>query len=96
MWSHQAETPPRRQCIIHEKWGEELNPYVAKLLTKGLDGLSGVLVTARAGGEGVDFVSRCFFPNVGLAEDPVTGSAHCALGPYWADKLGKTTLAAYQ
>ncbi|KDE48994.1 hypothetical protein DI43_00740 [Geobacillus sp. CAMR12739] len=37
-----------------------------------------------------------FFPALGVPEDPVTGSAHCCLGPYWADKLGKTTLVGYQ
>lgn len=52
---------------------------------------------ATAPGEGdVDFVSRCFFPNHGLAEDPVTGSAHCVSGPYWAKALGKNKLFARQ
>ncbi|WP_262695911.1 PhzF family phenazine biosynthesis protein [Kordiimonas aquimaris] len=44
----------------------------------------------------VDFVSRCFFPNHGIGEDPVTGSAHCVSGPYWASKLGKADLFARQ
>lgn len=57
----------------------------------------GVSVTARAdAGSGYDFVSRYFAPWVGIHEDPVTGSAHCALGPYWAGILGKTELRAYQ
>lgn len=43
-----------------------------------------------------DFVSRCFFPAFGIDEDPVTGSAHTTLTPYWAEKLGKTTLTAIQ
>ena len=52
---------------------------------------------ATAPGEGdVDFVSRCFFPNHGITEDPVTGSAHCVSGPYWARELGKTSLFARQ
>jgi len=52
---------------------------------------------ATAPGEGdVDFVSRCFFPNHGIAEDPVTGSAHCVSAPYWAERLGKNTLYARQ
>lgn len=52
---------------------------------------------ATAPGEGsVDFVSRCFFPNHGLGEDPVTGSAHSVSGPYWANILGKTELHARQ
>ncbi len=44
----------------------------------------------------IDFVSRFFAPPIGVDEDAVTGSAHCALGPYWAAKLGKIELAAYQ
>ena len=52
---------------------------------------------ATAPGEGdVDFVSRCFFPNHGIGEDPVTGSAHCVFAPYWAERLGKTQLFARQ
>ena len=56
----------------------------------------GVIVTARAEREGADFVSRFFAPNAGVDEDPVTGSAHCVLAPYWATKLGRTELAGYQ
>jgi PhzF family phenazine biosynthesis protein len=54
----------------------------------------GVLVTAP--GRGCDFVSRCFFPNAGVDEDPVTGSAHTTLVPYWAKKLNKHHLTARQ
>lgn len=54
----------------------------------------GVIVTAP--GEKVDFVSRFFAPRVGVPEDPVTGSAHCTLTPYWAAQLGKTALHARQ
>jgi len=61
----------------------------------------GVIVTAAAAKNpqnpmAFDFVSRFFAPGVGIAEDPVTGSAHCALGPYWASKLGKGDLLGYQ
>jgi PhzF family phenazine biosynthesis protein len=55
----------------------------------------GVIVTARSYGQN-DFVSRFFGPAVGVAEDPVTGSAHCALGPYWSGKLGKQQVVGYQ
>ena len=55
----------------------------------------GVMVTARGGGE-YDFVSRFFAPGSGIDEDPVTGSAHTAMGPYWAGILGKTEFLAYQ
>lgn len=53
-----------------------------------------LIVTAR--GEDVDFVSRYFTPNISIPEDPVTGSAHCSLIPYWAQRLGKNTLVAKQ
>ena len=56
----------------------------------------GVIVTSRAETSGIDFVSRFFAPAAGVAEDPVTGSAHCCLGPHWAPKLGKTRFRAYQ
>lgn len=56
--------------------------------------LRGVIVTAP--GTDVDFVSRFFGPKLGVPEDPVTGSAHCELAPYWANKLGKNILTAKQ
>jgi len=57
----------------------------------------GVVVTARAdAGKPYDFVSRFFAPCCGVPEDPVTGSAHCALGPYWQARLGKDDLVGYQ
>lgn len=54
----------------------------------------GVIVTAR--GHGHDFVSRFFAPAVGVDEDPVTGSAHCVLAPFWAARLGKREMTAFQ
>ena len=56
----------------------------------------GVIVTAPAASGDYDFVSRFFAPQVGVPEDPVTGSAHCCLGPYWAQRLGKTALVGRQ
>lgn len=56
----------------------------------------GIIVTARASSAGFDFVSRFFAPAAGINEDPVTGSAHCTLGPFWSARLGKTVLTAYQ
>ena len=56
----------------------------------------GVIVTSQASTPGWDFVSRFFAPGSGIDEDPVTGSAHCALTPYWATKLGKTDFTARQ
>lgn len=59
-----------------------------------LSGLDPVI--ASAPGDAVDFVSRMFAPSKGVPEDPVTGSAHCVLTPYWSERLGKTRLAARQ
>jgi len=56
----------------------------------------GVIVTSRASMADVDFVSRFFAPGSGVDEDPVTGSAHCCLTPYWSAKLGKSAMTAYQ
>ena len=55
----------------------------------------GVIVTSL-GEAPYDFVSRFFAPNLGINEDPVTGSAHCSLSPYWRERLGKTAFLAYQ
>ena len=71
-------------------------------LTPDLAGIAGLgrrafVVTARADpGTGADVVSRVFAPNVGIPEDPVTGSAHCALAAYWCPRLGRDELVGYQ
>ncbi len=69
-----------------------MNPNFFKL--NELPDVIGVIVTAQS--TNYDFVSRYFCPNAGIPEDPVTGSAHCTLIPYWAEKLSKTSLHAYQ
>jgi len=56
----------------------------------------GIIVTARSASAEYDFLSRFFAPGSGVDEDPVTGSAHCALGPYWSQRLGKREFTAYQ
>ena len=58
------------------------------------DDCFGIIITAK--GDNCDFVSRFFAPNAGIDEDPVTGSAHCTLIPYWAEKLGKIKMKALQ
>ncbi|HNT32932.1 MAG TPA: PhzF family phenazine biosynthesis protein, partial [Candidatus Aminicenantes bacterium] len=70
---------------------EAMRPDFGKL---GRVEARGVIVTAR--GTEVDFISRFFGPQVGIDEDPVTGSAHTSLAPYWAEKLGKTEMEAVQ
>jgi PhzF family phenazine biosynthesis protein len=69
-----------------------LSPDQAKLLAVK-EGF-GVIATAR--GDQADFVSRFFVPKAGIAEDPVTGSAHCTLVPFWAERLGRSKLVAHQ
>jgi PhzF family phenazine biosynthesis protein len=56
----------------------------------------GTIVTSRASGAGYDFVSRFFAPAAGVNEDPVTGSAHCCLAPFWSERLGLDNLTGYQ
>ena len=65
-------------------------PVLARLPVRG------VIVTARSATAEQDFVSRFFAPAIGIPEDPVTGSAHCALAPYWAPRLGTSELRGYQ
>ncbi|HVF28342.1 MAG TPA: PhzF family phenazine biosynthesis protein, partial [Pyrinomonadaceae bacterium] len=76
---------------VSEAEVRSLNPDM-NLLTK-LDSL-GIIVTAA--GDDCDFVSRFFAPGAGIDEDPVTGSAHCTLIPYWSKKLGKQQMHARQ
>jgi PhzF family phenazine biosynthesis protein len=57
---------------------------------------TGIIVTARASSGQYDFVSRFFASYAGIDEDPVTGSAHCSLAPYWADRLNKSEMVGYQ
>ncbi len=59
-------------------------------------GVHGVIATAPADAAGLDFVSRYFAPGVGIDEDPVTGSAHCVLAPYWTERLGRNPVTGLQ
>jgi PhzF family phenazine biosynthesis protein len=71
----------------------QLNPDFDQLTKVPLHGLA---VTARSDQTGFDFISRYFAPWVGINEDPVTGSAHACLGPYWSKRLGKLMMKAFQ
>lgn len=71
----------------------ELRPDFARLARIPV---RGVIVTARSDDPRYDFLSRFFAPAAGINEDPVTGSAHCSLAPYWAERLGKSNLSGYQ
>lgn len=83
----------RDYMVVYEKESDilALKPDFAAL--SKVDGI-GVIVTAK--GDSCDFVSRFFAPGAGIPEDPVTGSAHCNLIPYWADRLKKNELHAFQ
>ncbi|HET8634884.1 MAG TPA: PhzF family phenazine biosynthesis protein [Gemmatimonadales bacterium] len=71
----------------------QLNPDMQQLSSLPA---RGVIVTAQSDDPDYDFISRFFGPGSGVPEDPVTGSAHCALAPFWADRLGRQSLRAYQ
>jgi PhzF family phenazine biosynthesis protein len=58
--------------------------------------IRGIIVTSRSDAQEFDFVSRFFAPKVGIDEDPVCGSAHCCLGPYWAERVGRRELVGHQ
>ncbi|MEW6624900.1 MAG: PhzF family phenazine biosynthesis protein [Bacillota bacterium] len=77
--------------VENEEIVKDINPDFAALLEVPM---RGVIVTARS--KEYDFVSRFFAPSVGINEDPVTGSAHCCLAPYWKRKLEKDLFIAYQ
>jgi len=79
--------------VDSEKTVRELNPDFTLLKTVPV---RGTMVTSRATIAGFDFVSRFFAPASGVDEDPVTGSAHCTLGPFWKKRLGKDEFLAYQ
>jgi predicted PhzF superfamily epimerase YddE/YHI9 len=61
-----------------------------------IEGMRGVIVTSMSADPRFDFVSRYFAPGAGIDEDPVTGSAHCCLGPFWGQRLGKRGLTGFQ
>jgi PhzF family phenazine biosynthesis protein len=83
-------------CLVvvdNEQVVRDLKPDFARLERFPV---RGVIVTARGHNGAYDFVSRFFAPRAGVCEDPVTGSAHCCLGPYWGDRLKKRDLTGYQ
>jgi predicted PhzF superfamily epimerase YddE/YHI9 len=83
---------------IFETVDEILEAESDSTLAEALEefGEDGIIITAAGGDTGFDFVSRFFVPGKGVAEDPVTGSAHAALAPLWAKRLGKPRLKARQ
>lgn len=88
--------------ISGDKWFfEVMDEKTVRALTPDFEALRqrkgrALVVTAPSDTPGIDFVSRYFAPWIGINEDPVTGSAHCMLGPYWSRKLRKNNLVGYQ
>ena len=86
----------RFDCMVeveNEAAVRALRPDLTKI---GHLDLRGLIVTSAASGSGYDYVSRFFAPGAGVDEDPVTGSAHCCLGPFWTERLGRADLTGYQ
>ena len=80
------------KCPQKKKYGR-LYPDFSRLIKLPMHGL---VVTAHSDQSEFDFISRYFAPWVGINEEPVTGSAHACLGPYWQRRLGKSTFRAFQ
>jgi PhzF family phenazine biosynthesis protein len=75
---------------------QAVGAYSPNLAAIAAEGSKALLLTAAGDGEGADYVLRVFGPNVGIDEDPATGSAQCSAGPYWAEALGRPSLVAHQ
>ncbi len=86
----------RHDLLVELASDKAVRQLVPELSRIGAIAARGVIVTARAETGPWDFVSRFFAPAVGIDEDPVTGSAHCVLGPYWAGRLGRERLTGFQ
>ena len=85
----------RDYMLIYESQEDIENIKINRNFFDNIDlGYGGVIITAK--GDSVDFVSRFFTPGATILEDPVTGSAHCTLIPYWSSKLNKNELSALQ
>jgi predicted PhzF superfamily epimerase YddE/YHI9 len=86
-----------RMDVIVEVAGErELRGMTPDLAAIGKLDARGLIVTCHGGGTAYDFLSRFFAPQSGIDEDPVTGSAHCCLAPFWAARLKRTSLVGFQ
>lgn len=93
-WTGRSDNNYLLALVAHESAVRKLSPAIAGVARLPADV---VIVTAAAEPEQpFDFVSRVFAPNVGINEDPVTGSAHTVLAPYWAERLGATSLVGLQ
>ncbi len=98
-WVDVLYSDTNQKLVVHlqnENDLSNISPDFGSLLkVKNILGWRGVIVTADGIGE-YDFISRYFAPWMGINEDPVTGSSHTVLAPYWGEKLGKSSMMAYQ
>ncbi|CAA0080770.1 putative isomerase YddE [Zhongshania aliphaticivorans] len=93
----QAAASAQEDALIELDNATSVSDFVPDLAAIAALGTRGLIVTAKGdSGSGVDFVSRFFAPNAGINEDPVTGSAHCALAHYWSPKMAKNSFVAKQ
>ena len=98
MYKRQAFKAGNNLYLVFEKEADvrEIKPDMSKIIPLSHHGVG---ITAKGGGAHggeYDCISRFFVPAEGIDEDPVTGSAHAAIGPYWAARLGRAKLTAYQ
>lgn len=87
---------PRFDYLVEVESEEQVRDLKPDFLALRQLKVRGVIVTSRASGSAYDFVSRFFAPGSGVDEDPVTGSAHCCLGPFWKERLGRDDLVGFQ
>lgn len=83
-------------CLVEVESEQVVRALQPDLIQLAAIPVRGLIVTSRASTPGYDFVSRFFGPRVGVPEDPVTGSAHCVLSPFWSKRLGREELIGYQ
>lgn len=83
-------------CLVEVESEAEVRALQPDLTKLAAIAVRGCIVTSQASTPGYDFVSRFFAPRVGVPEDPVTGSAHCVLSPFWSKRLGREELTGYQ
>lgn len=86
----------RFDYLMELDFEEDLRAMTPDFAQLGRIEVRGIIVTSRSASPEYDFVSRFFAPWAGIDEDPVTGSAHCCLGPYWQEQLGKSEMTAFQ
>jgi PhzF family phenazine biosynthesis protein len=86
----------RFDMLVHVRDADTVTDFIPDFYELSQISARGIILTSKSEDPQFDFISRFFAPRVGVNEDPVTGSAHCCLGPYWSEVLGKKELHGYQ